>query len=768
MLRVAACLTTQHDWRLVLLAAVVSFLTSIVAINLFHRSLATAGHTRLLWLMTAGAAGGYGIWATHFIGMLAFAPGLPSAYNLPITLASLVVAALATGAGFAIVAERRWPLAVPAGGAIVGLGITAMHYSGMRALDLPGRIVWATDLVLVSIVLAVAFGIAAMAVAVRSQRMAATLGSGLLLALAVLTLHFTGMAAVEILPDPAVAISGLTLSPNALSATIASSAAAVLGVSLVAALASRSRQRLIETAIGHIPQGLCIFDSEQRVVFCNTRYGEIYGLDRSLIKPGTAVRDIIEASTPGEVPAGTFDETGVAGFDREVSEIVRLPDGRFISVLRRRTANGGIVSTHEDITERHLLHSRIETQNRQLLDQEQRLRAAKALAETSNKAKSEFLANMSHEIRTPLNGVLGMAQSLQADALPPQQREKVAIILESGKTLITVLNDVLDLSKIEAGKLDISRADGDLVKAVGRIRRLFLPWAEEKGLRVDLHCPEDFPRCLNYDPVRIRQCVTNLLSNAIKFTDTGHIAITMSAEDAVDGHLIRVAVADTGIGMTPETVARLFSAFTQADGSTSRRFGGTGLGLAIAKQLAVMMDGDVTVESEAGAGSTFTLSFRAGTGARRDAPDIAAERAAPLLPDSGQLRNARILVVDDNAVNRQILGLMLAPLGLSITEAENGREALEKLAAARFDLVLLDVHMPVMDGCQTIAAIRRSEASWGAIPVIALTADAMSGDRERYLALGMDDYVAKPVDQGDLHSKLLALLGESGTAARSA
>ena len=259
--------------------------------------------------------------------------------------------------------------------------------------------------------------------------------------------------------------------------------------------------------------------------------------------------------------------------------------------------------------------------------------------------------------------------------------------------------------------------------------------------------------------------MSNLLSNAIKFTETGTITIAMSSEACQGSYLICIAVADSGIGMTPDTVASLFSAFTQADASTSRRFGGTGLGLTIARQLARMMGGDVTVESEAGRGSIFTFSFRAAAASRQEEDrDIVAE-AIVQAPDSRELRHARILLVDDNAINRQVIKLFLAPLGLAIAEAENGRVALDKLAAERFDLVLLDVHMPVMDGRQTIEAIRRSGEAWRTIPVIALTADAMSGDREKYLALGMDDYLSKPVDRNELHAKLIAMLGAQNMAA---
>jgi signal transduction histidine kinase/ActR/RegA family two-component response regulator len=392
-------------------------------------------------------------------------------------------------------------------------------------------------------------------------------------------------------------------------------------------------------------------------------------------------------------------------------------------------------------------------------------RAAQALVENEARAfrlashKSEFLTSMSHEIRTPLNGVLGMAQSLKADALPPAQREKVAVILDTGQILLAMLNDVFDLSKIEAGKFEIFAVDDDLVQAIYATRQSLQPNAEAKGLNIDLSCPPDFPHWLRYDPVRVRQCVSNLLANAIKFTDAGTITVTLAAEARDAVYAVSIDVADTGSSITPDRMARLFSAFTQADGAASHRFGETGLGLAITRQLARLMGGDVTVVSEPDKGVAFTFTFQAAAATRREDELEILEQASVLhVPDDYKFSDTKILVTEDNAINRQVIKLLLAPLGVSIAEAENGRAALEMLAAEPFDLVLLDIHMPIMDGVQTIDAIRRSQASWRTIPVIALTADATSGARERYLALGMNDYMSKPLDQSELHAKMFALL----------
>ena len=394
--------------------------------------------------------------------------------------------------------------------------------------------------------------------------------------------------------------------------------------------------------------------------------------------------------------------------------------------------------------------------------QELALIEAKKQAEAATIAKSNFLASMSHEIRTPLNGVLGMAQSLVSDGLLTDQREKVDIILESGRTLTALLNDVLDLSKIEAGKIEIASTDGELGVTLDRLRQLFLSKAVERGLNIDLEIAPGLPRLLHYDPVRVRQCVGNLLSNAIKFTESGRVDVKVSSQETEPGKwMITVAVRDTGIGMTPAVIQRLFTTFTQADATITRRFGGSGLGLAITRQLARLMGGDVTVASTLGEGSTFTLTFKA-EAVKNDASSARGEIALPPVDEDRlrRLHGIRILLVDDNAVNRQVVKLFTAALAPKFVEAVNGQEALDRLREEPFDIVLLDVHMPVMDGKEAIKRMRAAPEAWSKLPVIALTADAMSGDRERYLALGMTDYVSKPLDQRELTSKIAAAMGE--------
>ncbi len=421
---------------------------------------------------------------------------------------------------------------------------------------------------------------------------------------------------------------------------------------------------------------------------------------------------------------------------------VRTPDNRIVQITYRPMSDGRKVAISVDVTE--------------LRQREKELKKAQAEAVAASNAKSAFLANMSHEIRTPLNGILGMAQVLEMGDLTQDQRDQVATILDSGRNLMALLNDVLDLSKIEAGKIAIVRADTDLTHTLRRLHRLWKPKAEEAGLEFSLSLDAELPQVLNFDAVRVRQCVSNLLSNAIKFTQKGRIEVFVSARKQPDGqYLVKVRVTDTGVGMDEETAARLFRPFVQADESTSRKYGGTGLGLSITRRLAELMGGEASVRSELGRGSEFTFTFLAGEAAPQHR--VVSEGMTMSEDDSRsrlKTQNLRLLLVDDQPINRQVAALFLRPFNMRVVEATNGKEALEALARETFDMILLDVHMPVMDGVETIRRIRGSGEIWADIPVVALTADAMSGDKERYLGMGMDGYLSKPIAERDLITEI--------------
>ena len=373
--------------------------------------------------------------------------------------------------------------------------------------------------------------------------------------------------------------------------------------------------------------------------------------------------------------------------------------------------------------------------------------AAKADAEAANTAKSDFLANMSHEIRTPLNGVLGMAQVMAMDALSEAQRERLQVVRASGEALLAVLNDLLDLSKIEAGKLTLESIDFDLGEVVRGACQTFAAAAEAKSLAfaIDIAAAEGTYRG---DPTRLRQILLNLVSNAVKFTQIG--AITVSA-GAGDGRL-SLAISDTGEGIAPEALEKLFSKFTQADASTTRRFGGTGLGLAICQQLAELMGGRIDVRSRPGAGSTFTVNI--------EAPRVAAARETLADAPTPTIRPApmplRVLAAEDNPINQLVLKTLLSHAGVEPVIVENGFLAVEAWETEAWDLIFMDVAMPVMDGPTAVRLIRERESASGRprTPIVALTANAMAHQIETYLAAGMDGHVAKPIEAASLFAAL--------------
>jgi signal transduction histidine kinase/DNA-binding NarL/FixJ family response regulator len=380
-------------------------------------------------------------------------------------------------------------------------------------------------------------------------------------------------------------------------------------------------------------------------------------------------------------------------------------------------------------------------------------------AEAASRAKSAFLANMSHEIRTPLNGVLGMAQVLESQKLSAEARPLVETIRDSGNSLVAMLNDVLDLSKIEAGKVDLSPEDTDFRQVMRRVERLYTAAAAAKGIALKVEIDASVPERLSFDAMRMQQCVSNLVANAIKFTESGTVSVSANCQPLAGGvWMAGICVADTGIGINEDAVGKLFQVFTQADESTTRRFGGTGLGLAISRKLARLMGGDITVASIPGRGSAFTFNFVAHAAA--DPPRSQPLNDGQSVVDFANLDDLRVLVVDDNPLNRKVVRLLLAPHHAWIVEAENGLGALEQLDAGTFDIVLLDAHMPVMDGATTIKRIRESMKPWSQLPVIALTADAMNGDREKYLKMGMSGYASKPVTRVVLLTEMSKVLGD--------
>lgn len=356
--------------------------------------------------------------------------------------------------------------------------------------------------------------------------------------------------------------------------------------------------------------------------------------------------------------------------------------------------------------------------------------------------------------------MLGLAQALRSDQLTPAQREQVDLILDSGDTLLVLLNDILDLSKIEAGKLEIAPTAGDLVQTCARLVGGYQPTAREKGVTLSFQLDGEAPGWLMFDGVRVRQCLSNLVSNALKFTSQGKVEVALACyPEAGDRVRVRLRVADTGIGMNAATVAKLFRPFTQADASTTRNFGGTGLGLNITRRLVEMMRGDIQVESEEGVGSVFTIEMVMDQALAIEAAPSEAGATSESI-GAAALQGRRVLVVDDHPVNRRVIRLFLEPFECELVEAENGRHALDVLQHEAVDLVLMDVNMPVMDGLEATRRLRQ-DPRFARLPVVALTADVMSAQIKTCLDAGCDAHVAKPIDLRNLLSVMDRCLAQS-------
>jgi len=385
------------------------------------------------------------------------------------------------------------------------------------------------------------------------------------------------------------------------------------------------------------------------------------------------------------------------------------------------------------------------------------LAQARDAALAASRSKSAFLANMSHEIRTPMNGIIAIAELLLETVPGEPQRGYAEIVRNSGEALLALLNDILDFSKIEAGELHIESTPFDLPQAVRQTVDLFALAAERKNIPIAVEIAPETPSWVAGDPWRLRQVLMNLVGNALKFTGRGGIAVRCRPVPDDSGRIgVEFEVSDTGVGMDPATIGSLFRPFTQADDSTTRRYGGTGLGLAISKQLVELMHGRIEASSVPGQGSTFRftagLDRPASSAVAETDPGDAAPREA-VLP-------ARILLAEDNAINQKVLSHLLAHLGHSVEIVSSGREAVEAAGAGRYDAILMDCQMPEMSGYEATRLIREQDASGRRLPIIALTANAMSTDRDRCLAAGMDDYLSKPVKIDTLSRVLERWLAE--------
>ncbi|MEN6307531.1 MAG: ATP-binding protein [Anaerohalosphaeraceae bacterium] len=374
-------------------------------------------------------------------------------------------------------------------------------------------------------------------------------------------------------------------------------------------------------------------------------------------------------------------------------------------------------------------------------------------ATQANKAKSEFLANMSHEIRTPMNAILGFGELLKDEPMTDDQKSYVETILSSGKNLLQIINDILDFSKIEAGKLNTEKLDFSLIQMLEELESLFRPMCAQKKLDFDVLCCSELPEMMRTDPVRLRQCLVNLVNNAIKFTEKGHVYLNAGLETVNDTPCIRFDIEDTGIGIPKDKQELVFEAFTQADGSHTRKFGGTGLGLTITRQLVELLGGRISFLSNEGRGTIFTIQVPVGY-ADISQPMVCRPRLETVQLDGKDpvtQMAGKILVAEDAKANQALIRIMLQKMGLGVTIVEDGQQAVERISNEPFDLILMDMQMPVMNGYD---ATRQIKAMGIQTPIVALTAHAMLGDEEKCRQSGCDGYVSKPIERAKLEAVL--------------
>ncbi len=508
---------------------------------------------------------------------------------------------------------------------------------------------------------------------------------------------------------------------------------------------------IMQTILDNMSDGVSLFDKDYVWQFTNRNHIQRHEYPPELLVPGVTGWDRIRY----QVKRGEFGPVPEEDVERKVMEIaaqIRRPggtsferrtlSGRYVHFTYKTLEDGSSLGVYRDITE---LREREEA----LAAAKESAEQARAEAEAANSAKSTFLATMSHEIRTPMNGVLGMIEVLERLGLTDEQQSTVATMRESAQALLRIIDDVLDFSKIEAGKLNLEQTTFSLSALMDQVRQTFLPLAEAKGLSVTSFVDPGSHDALIGDPTRVRQILFNLVGNALKFTERGGIVLRAGTAP-LGGERTRVTlvVQDTGVGLAEEERSRLFRPFSQADSSTTRRFGGTGLGLSIVRRLAELMEGSVKVESELGRGSVFTVELTL-VAAVDDSPLLSLARPAPAVAASSIAHDEqrKVLVVDDHPVNREVLLRQLAILGIDADSAVDGAEALAMWQSGDYALVLADIHMPRIDGYELTRRIRAIEAQSGAArtPLVAVTANVMKGEEERCLAVGMDAYLGKPI-----------------------
>jgi PAS domain S-box-containing protein len=736
---------SSYDLSMVAASILIAIFASFCAIEMAGRK---AQNRR--WVNLGAVMLGVGIWAMHFIGMIAFRLDCGVTYEPWVTGLSMLPGIFAAAVALRVIArDRIRPLALIFAGAIMGAGVGLMHYSGMAAISLDGVLRYDPKLFLLSVLAAVALAIAALGLKFVMARTAAgrlpyvsSLLGGLVLGSAISSMHYIAMEAAYFIPVGDIPSFSAT-SPTALAVAVGVATLLLLCFGFLFMFFSAriaSARHHIDTILASTRQGFLMADRNGTVIDCNPAAEYMLGLP---------VDGIIGNTFGKLVDLGTTPLDG--NFEREVD--VRRPDGTATPCL----VNGGMVW---DADGRTRIFFALFSDITRLKEAEHSLEAARDMAEAATRMKSDFLANMSHEIRTPMNAIIGMSHLLEKTPLNERQQDYVTKIHGSSQHLLGILNDILDFSKIEAGKMSVEHIEFELEKVLENLATLIQEKANAKKLELVFDIDTKMPDFLVGDPMRLGQILINYANNAVKFTEVGEIHIRIRLEDETgDNVLIRFAVQDTGIGLTEEQCSQLFQSFQQADSSTTRRFGGTGLGLAISKNLAELMGGEVGVESEYGKGSTFWFTARLSK----------SERKKRMLLPHPDLRGRRVLIVDDNAAARDVLRGQLESMSFVADEAASGTVAIAAVrdafaAGTPYDIVYLDWQMPEMDGIETMRQI--NALGIGTLPhVIMITAFG----REDLLLLaqqaGIDDVMIKPVAASTLFDSTMNVFSNAADVA---
>ncbi|WP_368759020.1 MHYT domain-containing protein [Pseudomonas aeruginosa] len=737
----------EYHEGLVLLSVFVSVFSASMALQTAQIARRTEVIVyRYIALATGAISLGGGIWTMHFIGMLAFELPVHIHYSTGLTLLSFVPACTASWLALCLLMQEEVSVGkLVISGFLLGLGIGTMHYMGMGAMHshAPLQVRYEPLAFILSIV--VAIGLAILALWIRYglrltklSRFQRFLASGLVMGMSIAGLHYIGMAAVRFSGAPGTNYSGLLLNNTYASIGLASFTVTVtiMVAALNGLIYSRQLYRSMENSKARLRatldtavDGIITIDSKGVMQEFNSSAERLFGWKAEEVL-GRNIKMLMPEPDQSlhDSYLENYHRSGVRkiiGIGRETKGLRK--DG---SLMPMRLAVGRMdlpgellfVGFVTDISERHAL--------------EASLRDAAAQAEQAAAAKSIFLANMSHEIRTPMNSIIGFSELLLQSELSDVQRGHLENIRHSSRVLLCLINDILDTTKMEKGRLELESNDFSLKALAFQIESSLWPSARVKELTLSTHYPISMPEYFRGDQLRVLQVLNNLVGNAIKFTEKGRVEVLFSYE----GSKVHIQIRDTGIGMSSQQINSVFNPFTQADASISRRFGGTGLGTTIARQLVELMDGELEVESQLGKGSNFHVWLPLSVGKATSRKDVSTETL--LLPP------LRILVVDDIKQNLELLEFILKKGGHHIVMACDGDDAFRLFVEQRFDVVLMDVHMPRTDGLQATQMIRQHERIQGVprTPVIALTASVMPEDRRSAQQAGMDGFAAKPVE----------------------